>query len=207
MAQVKKEAVRLSILAAAQALFTERGYNQATLPAIARRARVSPSTVYVYFRSKLEIVFTIYGPWLRARLERLEADLDGVEGERARLRLVVSTVWQDIPNADGGFANILMQALSSATLDSDYDPGLLHWSEGAVGGMLMRICGKAMPRARALVVAHMLFMCFDGFALNARINPASSCSDALVDTFVDMVLAGAAGAVPTARRAGAAHAH
>lgn len=189
MVQVKKEAVRSAILVAAEALFAEKGYHNATLPQIAARARVSPSTVYVYFRSKLEIVYTIYGPWLRERLDRLAAEVEGVGSERDQLRLIVSTVWQQLPHEDNGFANILMQALSSATIDGGYDPGLLRWSEGAIATMLIKASGERIQRTRALLIAHMLFMSFDGFALNARINPASSCSDALVDVFVDMLLA------------------
>lgn len=189
MVQVKKEAVRSAILDAAETLFTEKGYHNATLPQIAARARVSPSTVYVYFRSKMEIVYTIYGPWLQARLERLATEVEALESEREQLRLIVATIWQGLPHEDNGFANVLMQAVSSASAESDYDPGLLRWSEGAVAAMLLQTRGDAISRTRALLIAHLLFMSFDGFAMSARINPGSSCSDALVDTFVEMVMA------------------
>lgn len=190
MAQVKKPAVREAILRAAEKLFTEKGYHEATLPQIAREAGVSPGTVYVYFGSKIEIVYTIYDPWLRAHLEDLSGASGRVADLRARLRLIVSTIWQQLPQRDGGFAKVLIQSLSAATPESGYDPGLLHWSEGAVATMLLEACAGRMARDRAFLLAHMLFMSFDGFALNARINPASGCSDALVDCFVEMMIAG-----------------
>ena len=33
---------------------------------------MSTANVYVYFSSKLDMLFTIYGPWLQERLDRLE---------------------------------------------------------------------------------------------------------------------------------------
>jgi AcrR family transcriptional regulator len=191
VAQVKKESVRLAILDAARTLFVEKGYNDATIPQIAALARVSPSTVYVYFGSKLELVFLIYGPWLKTRLGELEDSLEKLGGTREKLKLIVSTVWQQLPNAENNFAINLMQALATATLDSGYDPGLLHWAENAIATMLTKALSDVpLSRTRALMLAHMMLMSFDGFALAARTNPASSCSDALVDTFVDLLLTG-----------------
>src|ERR1019366_8522633 len=60
MAQVKKAEIRDSILAAAGALFTEHGYARATVNQIAKAAGIAPSNVYVYFESKLKIMFAIY---------------------------------------------------------------------------------------------------------------------------------------------------
>lgn len=185
---------------AAATLFARKGYNDSTIPQIAAFANVSPSTVYVYFRSKLEILFLIYDPWLRAKLEALERDVASLHDPRDQLRLTVSTIWRDLPAAENGFASNLMQALSSATLDSGYDPGLLHWAENCLAGILMRVLPpSAMPRSRALMLAHVMMMSFDGFALNARTNPASSCSDALVDGFVELLI-GPAMQAPEAQR-------
>ncbi len=61
MAQVKKIEVRDRILAAATQLFAERGYARATVSQIAKAAGTAPSNVYVYFSSKLEIVFVESG--------------------------------------------------------------------------------------------------------------------------------------------------
>jgi AcrR family transcriptional regulator len=67
MAQTKKDGVRDAILAAAFARFSEKGYSETTIPAIAAGAGISTANVYRYFPSKLEILYTLYEPWLLER--------------------------------------------------------------------------------------------------------------------------------------------
>ncbi|WP_158810979.1 TetR/AcrR family transcriptional regulator [Beijerinckia sp. L45] len=190
MAQIKKEAIRTAILDAAGELFVEKGYISATIPQIAMRAGVAPSSVYVYFSSKLEIVYEVYTPWFKAKLEALECAVSVMPDRRAALTRIIATIWQEIPRAENGFAINLMQALASATQDGGYDPGLLQWTETRLAGMLMRVLSSPkITRSKALTMAHIIIMSFDGFALSARIHPSSLCSDAHVTMFVDMLFA------------------
>ena len=55
----KKRAARAQILAAADALIQERGYDQATMRDIAGRAEVSYQTLYNYFPAKGDILFQL----------------------------------------------------------------------------------------------------------------------------------------------------
>jgi len=48
----KKEERRQQIMAAAKRVFIENGFYRATIVDIARKAEISPGTVYLYFRSK-----------------------------------------------------------------------------------------------------------------------------------------------------------
>ena len=61
----KKQALtefhRGSILAAAERLFTEKGTEKTTMDDIAREAEYSKATLYVYFQSKEEIIFSYPG--------------------------------------------------------------------------------------------------------------------------------------------------
>ena len=75
MVQVKKAAVREAILASAFELFSRNGFHGTTLAQIARDAGVSVATVYVYFKSKLDVVYAIYTPWLQERLAQLKRDI------------------------------------------------------------------------------------------------------------------------------------
>lgn len=189
MAQVKKVEVRDRILAAAARLFAEHSYALVTINRIARAADTSPSNVYVYFKSKLEIVFAIYAPWLKEHLDVLTQEVEELNTPEAKVLRVVQKLWRDIPADRNAFANNLIQAVSSATQDDCYDPALLRWTEQRIAAILSR----ALPQARAAEIdctrlAHILMMAFDGFAMNYRIRRAIHCDDGMIEEMCAAIL-------------------
>jgi AcrR family transcriptional regulator len=76
----RAEQTRAAIIEAALALFTERGYEAATMRAIARRAGVSTGNAYYYFSSKEELIQEFYSrnytAHLAASREVLAAETD-----------------------------------------------------------------------------------------------------------------------------------
>ncbi|MGQ9560634.1 MAG: TetR/AcrR family transcriptional regulator [Candidatus Oleimicrobiaceae bacterium] len=55
----ERKARRAEIMRAAEALFSERGFHEVTMDAIAERAEVSKGALYLYFCSKEELFFTL----------------------------------------------------------------------------------------------------------------------------------------------------
>lgn len=190
MAQVKKLEIRDAILDSAFALFAEHGYAGTTQAQIAAGAGVAPSSLYVYFGSKLEILFAVYRPWLMARLDALEAELEGIDAPRRRLETLLYALWRDIPAEDNGFANNLMQAISNLGPDDSYSRDLLESCETRVS-TLLRTC---LPPDRAALadgrnlLAHILYMAQDGFAINFKANGPSKRMDAMVGAMCDLLL-------------------
>lgn len=72
--QVRKQATRDRVLAAARDLFEEVGYEEATIREIARRAGVSVGSVFTTFSGKAEILSQV----MDDRLAALYAELDQV---------------------------------------------------------------------------------------------------------------------------------
>lgn len=189
MAQVKKQEVRDALLEGAYRLFCRKGYSGTSMAEIAREAGVSASNIYVYFGSKLDVLYALYDPWLRHRLTTLEKELTRIENPRDRLRHLFTALWRDIPQEEDGFANNLMQALSTAGSDEGYSRDLLLWAEERVSAMI-RTC---LPPERAALVqrsylAHVIFMAFDGFAMNTRLRGPSRRIQGVVDMMVDLLL-------------------
>ena len=193
MVQVKKAHTRDAILRAARRLFGKRGYHLTTLSEIAREAGVSTANVYVYFPSKLSLLYTIYDPWFRARLMRLERSLRRIRNSETRIYQLLHALWCEVPAEGGGFINNVMQAVSTASPEDEYEPTLLRWAEKQVGAMIR----AALPPARrkrvdAERLAHVLMMALDGYAIAHHLRPGLHCDHATLKLMTRLVLDGTA---------------
>lgn len=77
------------ILGIGAEIFSEKGYHDASIRAIAERARMSLAGLYYYFRSKEELLFLIQDHAFGSILANLEESLRGVTDPRERLRRIV----------------------------------------------------------------------------------------------------------------------
>jgi AcrR family transcriptional regulator len=175
VAQIKKKEIKQAILDAAYKLFSKRGYSDTNIANIARTAGVAPANVYVYFPSKLEILFSIYEPWLTKQFDALEKSLQRTTDPRQRLRKILSTLWREIPSADNGFANNMMQAISGANGRDGYSPAL-------------RDCLPATDRKNARDLASIMLMAFDGYALNFHLKGGAVCPARHLALFADILI-------------------
>lgn len=196
MAQVKKPKVREAILKSAYKLFKRRGYVATTTAQIAAGAGVSESNVYVYFRSKFQILFELYEAWMRERIARLQDELEHVKDPRHRLRLILTMLWSKVPSDDNGFTNNIMQALSTVGRRDRYRPDLLRWIEENIETMIL----SAAPESRREELmrgrlGHILMMTQDGFALNFHLDPQNRCDDATIELVCDLIVGPATNAM------------
>jgi AcrR family transcriptional regulator len=192
MAQHKKGEVRAAILAGAFRLFSQHGYAATTLAAIAKSAKVSPGNVYIYFGSKLEILYAIYDPWLRARIERLESELARVRSPRNRVRRLLCALWRDIPGEENGFLNNIMQAISVTDPNEGYRSTLVQWLEGRIAQLILESLPPSRRRSlHKARIAHVLIMAFDGFAIHRHLHPDESPIDDRTINAVAAMLVGA----------------
>jgi AcrR family transcriptional regulator len=68
----EKERRRQQIIVAAKRVFTEKGFNRATMEDIASEAELSPGTLYLYFKNKEELYASLSLRILQFLLIRLE---------------------------------------------------------------------------------------------------------------------------------------
>jgi AcrR family transcriptional regulator len=191
MVQQKKQAVREAILDGAFRLFSRHGYAATTLAAIAKSAKVSPGNVYIYFDSKLEILYAIYDPWLRTRIEVLEHELAAIRSPRNRLKRLLVALWRDIPAEENGFLNNIMQAISVTDPGEGYRSTLVRWLEERIAALVL---GTLPPRRRSRLrkarLAHVLIMAFDGFAIHRHLHPRETLIDDATISAVAAMLIG-----------------
>ena len=79
---------RTAILDAATAVFAERGFFAAQVADIARGAGIAAGTVYLYFRSKDEILTSIFDRTMKDAIAEGRAALDGEKDPVGRLRRI-----------------------------------------------------------------------------------------------------------------------
>jgi AcrR family transcriptional regulator len=177
MTQRKKDDVRAAILEAAFRQFSERSYTETSIPQIAREAGISTANVYVYFGSKLDILFTLYEPWLTEQLDGIEARLQRIASPERRMEQLLLALWRDLPRASNGFANNVMQALSTSGMSGDYRPDLRRIFQRRLQAWIARTL--AMDGRAANQLAGVVLMAFDGFAMNARLSGGVVCTPAM----------------------------
>lgn len=201
MAQVKKSEVRDAILAAAFDLFSEKDYARTTIAEIARRAGLSQSNIYVYFNSKLEILWAVMSPWLFRQFELLELELVHIDAPRARIERLLTALWRDIPLADNCLAVNLIQGLATSRPGDNYSRDLLRYLETRV----TRILRECLPPERWHLLegddalSHLIFMAFDGFVLGAQVKGPPERLPQIVTVWVAMLMDGALPAAGTTR--------
>jgi AcrR family transcriptional regulator len=143
---------RQAILVAARAQFAARGYDGASLRAIARDAGVDPALVLHYFGSKEEL-FTVAMAW---PFDPDRAVAEVVEGPRAQLGRRLATfflaIWDDPVTREP-----IMGMLRAATT-SDHAAGLLRQTVGQqlLGPLAAEVGGDDAPLRLNLCMSHLV---------------------------------------------------
>ena len=184
---------REAILRAAIDVFADRGYFNAQVADVARLAGVAAGTVYLYFRSKDDLLISIFERGMRDALVEGRAVVDTVDdpGERLRqfARLHLARIGRD-RNLAVVFQVELRQSTKfmerfSATLLRDY-LGLIRdaIADGQRGGSFR---GDLKPT----VAAKMFFGALDEMATNWILSKRRYALEADADAVVDLFLNGA----------------
>ena len=77
------------LLSLAAEIFAEKGYHNASIRDLSKRAGTSLSGLYYYFESKQELLFMIQDRSLRKVLGRLRSKLEGIDRAEEKLRTLV----------------------------------------------------------------------------------------------------------------------
>lgn len=170
MVQVKKKQVRQAILDSAYDLFSERGYHSTTLQEVAELAGIGVSSLYSYFPSKLHLLYAVFEPWHKGEFEQLEKRILKMKSPRDRLFALLLGLWRDIPIANIGLTNSLMEALASADPEQKKPVPLLKWTEERLIQMLKAALPDGGTRLDHDALSTLFIMAYDGFVINRRLN-------------------------------------
>jgi TetR/AcrR family fatty acid metabolism transcriptional regulator len=88
MARRRTPDKRDRILEAAVKVFARKGYFAARVADIASQAGVADGTIYLYFRSKEDVLVSLFDEIMAEHIEKGREELAAVEGARARLLVI-----------------------------------------------------------------------------------------------------------------------
>jgi len=190
--QFKKKQVRQAIVDSAYDLFSERGYHSTTLQDVAEYAGVGVSSLYSYFPSKLHLLYAVFEPWHKDAFEQLEKRVLRLKQPRERLRAALLGLWRDIPSANIGLTNSLMEALASADPEQKKPIPLLMWTEQRLSKLLNHALSEnGIGRVDQDALSTLFIMAYDGFVINRRLNDLRDI-ERLSDAMCDILLGPAA---------------
>jgi TetR/AcrR family transcriptional regulator, fatty acid metabolism regulator protein len=102
-----------AILRAAQHIFAKKGFQAATVSDIAKKAKVSDATIYEYFSSKEELLFSIPAETIREYHEKNREILPHIQGAANKLRFLIHRhlgMYADNPD----YATVVMLTLKGS---------------------------------------------------------------------------------------------
>lgn len=80
-----------NIIEGALKVFGEKGYEETTISAISKAAKISDATIYEYFSSKEDVLFSIAERYTQREYDRIVQIAPYVHGARERIRLIIQT--------------------------------------------------------------------------------------------------------------------
>ena len=195
----RKDARPSEILAAALALFGEKGFAATRLEDVAARAGISKGTVYLYFPTKEDLFRAVLRQDLLPNIEAMEAEIAGHTGPASellrriaqRLRHVLTTDLTIIPKL------VLAESGNFPAIARIYAEEVVQRGMAMLAGILTR--GMERGEFRRLdpaavipgIVAPFLMMALWKHSL-ARHTPIQMDPRAVLETHIDLLLRGLA---------------
>ena len=181
------------IIAAARANFTEHGYENASMAAIAEQAGVVEGTIYKYFENKRDLLNQVLASWYEGMVADQADRLAGIAGVRNRLRFVVWSHLRTIATQPA----LCRVFFTEVRADKDYHASRLHELNRGYAGLASAILqeGIASGELRAglsvRLVRDMIYGTIEHHTWDYVCGRGELKIDRLADEILGLVLDGA----------------
>lgn len=180
------------IMAAARAVFRERGYEDAPLSEIAERANVVEGSIYRYFENKRDLLVKVIENWYEGMLTDYEQQLSGISGTRNRLRYMV---WRHLTtiHEEPALCNLMFQFLRTGT---DYSHTAVYQLNRQYTRQTLAIvndgiaAGELRDDLPLRLVRDMIYGCIEHHTWAYLRGEGDFDADAIADAIVDLIMSG-----------------
>lgn len=196
-ARARKTDKRDIITEAATQVFAEKGFHQARISDIARRAGIADGTIYLYFKNKEDLLLSIFEEKMDLLLTRLSRALEGVDDPIERIRRFARFHFEQV-RTNRSVAEVLQVELRlSNKFLKEYRPEKL-WAYLGVFGQIIRegqARGLFRPDIDHFITSWAFFGAMDELAMqwvlarNQARFPLEAAADQIAEVFIRGMLA------------------
>lgn len=128
------------IVAAARAVFSAKGYEEASMAEIAARVGVVEGALYKHFASKRELLLAVMRSFYESLIESLREGLRGVRGAESRLRYVI---WSQLRafTEEAGLCRLVIREIRP---QGDYEQSQVRELNRELTGIARRVIEEAV---------------------------------------------------------------
>lgn len=199
----RAEERRDQILEAAALAFTRKGYYATTMDDIVAESGLSKGTLYLYFKSKKEILLALCDHFMQSMNAQITANLEGKVSLVARMRAVAEAYVQvyrakyDEGNQQAvSTARLTAEFWQQATIDPDVRARFIQeytyftrFTEDLIQAAIDQ--GEFRP-VDVPALAMVVMSVFDGLSWRWLLNPSDVDWERSIETLFDMMLKGVA---------------
>ncbi|MCX6538268.1 MAG: TetR/AcrR family transcriptional regulator [Acidobacteria bacterium] len=181
-----------AILRAATRVFARHGFFNAQVADVAREAGVAAGTVYLYFRSKDDLLASIFERTMRTAIDEGRAALSGVTDPLSRLT-AIARLHLDRLGRDRDLAIVFQVELRQSTKHMErFSSTLLREYLGIIRGVIAdgQSAGVFRQDLKATTVAKILFGALDEMATNWMLSRRRYALAADADAVVGLLVGG-----------------
>jgi len=183
------------LLAAARQLFAAKGFEKTKVSDVAARAGVSQGTVYLYFKSKDDLLMGVFEDWLNGVSRDYEEVVSRPGSTEDRVRRYARAVArrmeaaQDLVPIETEFWALILRSGDVCARFCD----LFRRLRSTVEELLRQgiAAGELRDDINTEHIASIAVAVYDGLLLQWAAEPEAVDWEAVTDTFVDVILNGA----------------
>ena len=193
------------IVAAARAVFSAKGYEQAAMAEIAARVGVVEGALYKHFASKRELLLAVMRSFYESLIESLREGLRGVRGAESRLRYVI---WSQLRafTEEAGLCRVVIREIRP---QGDYERSQVRDLNRELTGIALSVIEEALAAGELrsdvppAMVRDVIYGSIEHLAWKAVNGRGALDVERTADALTELILRGI-GARPEAAEPGAA---
>jgi len=183
---------RSLITEAAIEVFAEKGFHQARVSDVARRAGVADGTIYLYFKNKEDLLLSIFEEKMDELLAQLGDILEGVDDPVARIRKFAQFHFEQVRTNRSAAEVLQVELRLSNKFLKEYRPEKL-WAYLGVFGQIVRDGqerGLFRPQIDSFVAMWSFFGALDELAMQWVLSrkqdrfSLEAAADQVAETFI-----------------------